>query len=123
MRPIREAHSAASSSFHLIFYDFDSGGPGWRASDPYGVLQYGETNGLWDAFLNGYTEVRPFERSLTVSPRIIRAWPLARRGGYTTSARTLPRSPITRGPDAIIPNHATLRVDFDKYGHWPYSSM
>ncbi len=60
MRPIREAHSAASSSFHLIFYDFDSGGPGWRASDPYGVFQYGETNGLWDAFLNGYTEVRPF---------------------------------------------------------------
>ncbi|MFN8513176.1 MAG: phosphotransferase [Chloroflexia bacterium] len=46
----------------LIFYDFDSGGPGWRAADPYGVYQYAvmEQNGLWDAFLAGYTEIRQF---------------------------------------------------------------
>jgi Ser/Thr protein kinase RdoA (MazF antagonist) len=46
----------------LVFYDFDSGGPGWRASDPYGVFQYAvlDRNNFWEAFLAGYREVRPF---------------------------------------------------------------
>ncbi|MEA2574589.1 MAG: hypothetical protein QOH93_1887 [Chloroflexia bacterium] len=46
----------------LVLYDFDSGGPGWRAADPYGVFQFQteEHNGVWDAFLAGYQEVRRF---------------------------------------------------------------
>ncbi len=46
----------------IIFYDFDSGGPGWRASDPYGVYRYAQTGEqqLWDPFLEGYREVRGF---------------------------------------------------------------
>ncbi len=46
----------------IIFYDFDSGGPGWRACDPYGVYWYSVEgrHGFWDAFLTGYREVRPF---------------------------------------------------------------
>lgn len=47
----------------FTFFDFDSGGPGWRACDPYGVLQYAtlDRNGFWDAFLTGYREIRPFD--------------------------------------------------------------
>ena len=46
----------------VIFYDFDSGGPGWRAADVYGVFQFAalDQNGFWDAFLAGYREERPF---------------------------------------------------------------
>jgi Ser/Thr protein kinase RdoA (MazF antagonist) len=43
----------------VIFYDFDSGGPGWRASDSYGVFQY-QPRDNWDAFLSGYGAVRAF---------------------------------------------------------------
>ncbi len=43
----------------FIFYDFDSGGPGWRAYDPPGVFQYAGSD-RWDAFLRGYTEARRF---------------------------------------------------------------
>ncbi len=43
----------------IIFYDFDSGGPGWRASDPYGVFATRPPE-RWEAFLAGYTEIRPF---------------------------------------------------------------
>ena len=45
----------------VVFYDFDSAGPGWRASDPYGVMMW-LTRGkpeYWDAFLAGYEELRP----------------------------------------------------------------
>lgn len=45
----------------IIFYDFDSAGPGWRASDPYGVMTWltGGKPEYWDAFLAGYEAVRP----------------------------------------------------------------
>jgi Ser/Thr protein kinase RdoA (MazF antagonist) len=43
----------------IAFYDLDSVGPGWRASDPYGVFQY-QPRDNWDAFLAGCTAVRPF---------------------------------------------------------------
>ncbi|MCL4544740.1 MAG: phosphotransferase [Chloroflexi bacterium] len=45
----------------ITFYDFDSAGPGWRASDPYGVptwLTRGKPE-YSDAFLAGYEAVRP----------------------------------------------------------------
>ena len=44
----------------IIFYDFDMGGPGWRACDPYGVFQAWSTEPQWDAFLQGYTGERSF---------------------------------------------------------------
>lgn len=48
-----------ASDNRVIFYDFDSGGPGWRAYDLPGIYQFGR-GANWDAFLAGYTEVRPF---------------------------------------------------------------
>jgi Ser/Thr protein kinase RdoA (MazF antagonist) len=45
----------------LVLFDFDSAGPGWRASDPYGVMTW-LTRGkpeFWRAFLDGYLEFRP----------------------------------------------------------------
>ena len=46
----------------IIFYDFDSGGPGWRASDPYGVYRYARQSDtdLWPPFLQGYRAIRTF---------------------------------------------------------------
>jgi Ser/Thr protein kinase RdoA (MazF antagonist) len=44
----------------IIFYDFDTGGPGWRACDPCGVFQHWSKQPQWDAFLQGYTEERSF---------------------------------------------------------------
>ena len=44
----------------VIFYDFDSAAPGWRASDPYGVMMWlsrGKPE-YWHAFLAGYQEIR-----------------------------------------------------------------
>jgi Ser/Thr protein kinase RdoA (MazF antagonist) len=51
-----------TASGDIIFYDFDSGGPGWRASDPYGVYRYAASGveSLWPAFLQGYRSARPF---------------------------------------------------------------
>lgn len=49
----------------LILFDFGSAGPGWRASDPYGVMTW-LTRGkpaCWQAFLDGYQEVRPLGRA------------------------------------------------------------
>jgi len=43
----------------IIFYDFDSGGPGWRACDLYGVSLC-QSRENWPTFLDGYREVRPF---------------------------------------------------------------
>lgn len=45
----------------LTFYDFDSGGPGWRALEFQGIYEsaFYFKDDRWDAFHAGYTEVRP----------------------------------------------------------------
>lgn len=74
---------------NLIFYDFDSGGPSWRVSDPYGVYQYAvmEQNGFWEAFLAGYTEVRQFgSADLTALPYFVVAqhlWDMGHTLGFS----------------------------------------
>lgn len=68
----------------ITFYDFDSGGPGWRASDPCGVLRYAiaDRNGFWDAFLAGYGEVRPFgPADLAAVPYFAAAYGILDLGG------------------------------------------
>lgn len=68
----------------ITFYDFDSGGPGWRASDPYGVLLSAILNGddYWEAFLVGYTEVRPFgPADLAAVPYFAAAYGIQEMGG------------------------------------------
>jgi len=43
----------------VILYDFDSGGPGWRASDLQGwAIGYAEYQERYNSFLNGYRQVR-----------------------------------------------------------------
>ncbi len=75
----------------LVFYDFDSGGPGWRASDPYGVLEYAmlERNGFWEAFLTGYTEIRHFSAAdLAAIPYFVVAqhlWDMGHEVGHTAA--------------------------------------
>jgi Ser/Thr protein kinase RdoA (MazF antagonist) len=45
---------------HVILYDFDSGGPGWRASDLQGwAIGFPQYQERYTAFLNGYRQVRP----------------------------------------------------------------
>lgn len=55
-------------NFHLtgdhqiVWYDFDSGGPGWRAGDLQGWAKLSpDAAPLWEAFLRGYQEVRPID--------------------------------------------------------------
>ena len=44
----------------IVFYDFDDGGPGWRAQEFQGVYraQQEQANGVWDAYRDGYMTVR-----------------------------------------------------------------
>jgi Ser/Thr protein kinase RdoA (MazF antagonist) len=48
----------------VTFYDFDQSGYGPRGLDVCGVFAYAvqENPGIWDAFLKGYTQVRPFSK-------------------------------------------------------------
>lgn len=49
----------------VIVYDFDSGGPGWRALEVQGIYEdalYNQ-NDHWDAFLWGYSEIRQLSRA------------------------------------------------------------
>jgi len=46
----------------LVWYDFDSGGPGWRAGDLQGwAKSIPDAAPLWEAFLCGYQQVRPID--------------------------------------------------------------
>ncbi len=59
-------HDMSLDNVHLtpaggvIFYDFDSGGPGWRSLDFQGVYHNAvyNQNDHWDAFVRGYTEIQ-----------------------------------------------------------------
>ncbi len=44
----------------LTFYDFDSGGPGWRALEFQGMYAYAP-HPHWEAFHAGYAEIRPLD--------------------------------------------------------------
>lgn len=58
----------------VIFYDFDSGGPGWRSLDFQSVYDYSvyNQNDHWDAFLKGYSEVRSLgEADLAAVPYFV----------------------------------------------------
>lgn len=46
----------------IVWYDFDSGGPGWRAGDLQGwaaIRPIPDAAPRWEAFLRGYQQVRP----------------------------------------------------------------
>lgn len=64
-----------TSDNKICLYDFDSGGPGWRASDIQGwtLLEKEEAKG--QAFRKGYSEVRPIkETDLLAAPYMVAAW-------------------------------------------------
>jgi Ser/Thr protein kinase RdoA (MazF antagonist) len=48
----------------FVFYDFDSSGFGWRSLDFQGMYQFQKDadNGIWDAFLEGYTPLKPLSQ-------------------------------------------------------------
>jgi Ser/Thr protein kinase RdoA (MazF antagonist) len=60
----------------IILYDFDSGGPGWRASDLQGwAIGFPEYQERYAAFLNGYRQVRELkEADIEASWYITLAW-------------------------------------------------
>ena len=60
----------------VILYDFDSGGPGWRASDLQGwAIGYPEYQERYDSFLNGYRQVRAVnDQDIEASWYITLAW-------------------------------------------------
>lgn len=63
----------------IVFYDFDSGGPGWRSLDFQGIYDSAmyNQNGHWDAFLRGYSEVRrPSAADLEAIPYFVLAYGL-----------------------------------------------
>lgn len=49
----------------FVFYDFDSSAFGWRSLDFQGMylFQKEANNGIWDAFLEGYTPLKPLSRA------------------------------------------------------------
>ncbi len=62
----------------FIFYDFDSGGMGWRAGDLQGwAAQSPEYQAKWDNFLKGYREIRDLnDRDIEAAPYLTIAWEL-----------------------------------------------
>ena len=60
----------------VILYDFDSGGPGWRASDLQGwAIGFPEYQERYAAFLNGYRQVRPInDQDIEASWFLVLAW-------------------------------------------------
>lgn len=58
----------------FVFFDFDSAGQGWRASDFQGIygFQKQADNGVWDAFLDGYTDIVTLtDADLAVLPQFV----------------------------------------------------
>jgi Ser/Thr protein kinase RdoA (MazF antagonist) len=58
----------------VVFYDFDDGGPGWRALEFQGVYlaQREGKSGVWDAYLQGYRSVRNLSESdVRAIPRFV----------------------------------------------------
>ncbi len=60
----------------VVLYDFDSGGPGWRAADLQGWATNNPEYALrWMAFRRGYSEIRPIlDADLTAAPYLTIAW-------------------------------------------------
>lgn len=61
----------------VVLFDFDSGGPGWRAADLQGWAVRGtdEHAQTWNAFQSGYTAVRALKPSdLAAAPYLTLAW-------------------------------------------------
>lgn len=60
----------------IVLYDFDSGGPGWRAADLQGWgIDHSEYQPFWDAFYRGYNHVRPLaEVDRLAAPYLTLAW-------------------------------------------------
>lgn len=60
----------------VILYDFDSGGPGWRASDLQGwAVGFPAYQQQYAAFLNGYRRIRPLhEQDIEASWFLTLAW-------------------------------------------------
>lgn len=60
----------------VILYDFDSGGPGWRAADLQGwAVHRAEYAERWESFSEGYSEIRPISESdFIAAPYLTVAW-------------------------------------------------
>ena len=109
-----------TASGETVWYDFDSGGPGWRAIDLQGwALASPERRADWRAFLDGYRSVRPLgDHDIATAPYMwlarvfwgigvdlerrvlgegeerMRAWLTARCAALTEAIRTMEqRSP------------------------------
>lgn len=109
-----------TASGETVWYDFDSGGPGWRAIDLQGwALASPERQADWRAFLDGYRSVRPLgDHDIATAPYMwlarvfwgigvdlerrvlgegeerMRAWLTARCAALTEAIRTIEqRSP------------------------------
>ena len=65
-----------TSDGEIILFDFDSGGPGWRAADLQGWAAHNaEYAPTWNAFQRGYTSVRPLNVSdLAAAPYLTLTW-------------------------------------------------
>lgn len=60
----------------IVLYDFDSGGPGWRASDLQGwAVNNMERQGDYDSFIKGYQCMKELnQRDIEASPYLTIAW-------------------------------------------------
>lgn len=87
-------HTASGDS---VWYDFDSGGPGWRAIDLQGWAAFApERAHHWQAFLDGYRDVRPLgEEDIAAAPYLH----LAQE--FWSIQVELQRRVIVQGTDAI----------------------
>lgn len=78
----------------LRVFDFDCGGPGWRAYDLAICRLYSDIGGLWEVFCAGYEEIRPIAvATLAAIPWFLVVRQLWRIGLFATHWLRLTGSP------------------------------
>lgn len=81
----------------VVLYDFDSGGPGWRAADLQGwAVDHAEYHPRWQAFHRGYARVRALpEIDRLAAPYLTLAWDI------WALKIDLERRVIAQGPEQV----------------------
>jgi Ser/Thr protein kinase RdoA (MazF antagonist) len=113
---------ATMDNFHvdddhrIVWYDLDSGGPGWRAGDLQGwAAIVPDATPLWQAFLRGYRDVRPLDpREVEAAPYVSAAFE------FWGTAVDLDRRSVRQGAQAVAARldaaHSVLQRWADRLG-------
>jgi Ser/Thr protein kinase RdoA (MazF antagonist) len=98
------AHQDVDGSLRV--FDFDCGGPGWRAYDLAVCRLFSDIGGLWEEFCAGYQEIRPITAAThSAIPWFLVVRQFWRIGLFATHLPRLTGMPVD---DAFFDQHLTI---------------